>query len=86
MIATTPAGGIAGRSGTTIYGEWCNMSWIGRGVTTTERPIEELNDYTGTRVRLLVFQTLTGDVAGSTNVDISCTEDGTLRVAGEPCP
>jgi hypothetical protein len=85
MIATTPAGGITGRSGSTVYGEWCNISWIGRGATDTERPVADLDDYDGDRLRLLIFQLLPGDVTGSAEIIIGCTEDGTLYSLGEAC-
>ena len=77
IIVKTPAGGIAARSGTTIYSELCSRCIESSG--GEERTITETDE------QIRVFNVYPDAVTGSVYVITGLTACGTRYVSGEPC-
>jgi len=77
IIVKTPAGGIAARSGTTIYSELCS-----RCIESSDGEEKTLIE---TDEQIRVFNLYPDTVTGSTYVITSLTICGTRYVSGEPC-
>jgi len=80
IIVKTPVGGIAARSGNTIYSEMCTICVESATGVAGERTMVDTDD------TIEVFNIYTGDpVTGGVRVPTSLTIWGTRYVAGEPC-
>lgn len=79
MLVKTPAGGIAARSGTTIYSATCTRIVETSDGTAGERELVETTE------ELEVFNIYPDSVTGEVIVPTSLTIWGTRYVTGEPC-
>lgn len=78
IFVKTPAGGIAARSGNTIYSEWCAVV-----VETRSGAGEKTLKESGNTVE--VFNVYPDAVTGEVIVPTGLTIWGTRYVTGEPC-
>ena len=79
IIVLTPVGGIAARSSTTIYSEWCKVCVETSDGTAGQKTIVETDD------EVEVFNIYPDAVTGEVYVPTSVTTWGTRYVTGEPC-
>lgn len=79
LIVKTPVGGIAARSGTTIYSELCTRCVETSDGTANQRTIVETTE------TVEVYNIYPDAVTGEVYVPTSLTIWGTRYVTGEPC-
>lgn len=86
VIVMTPAGGIAARSGTTIYGELCDTYRItDADPTDDEITLESIVDGNDNPIQVKVFNLSNGDVGADRYVVTSRLKSGHRYVVVESC-
>ena len=79
LFVKTPSGGIAARSGTTVYSATCTVCILADTATAGQRQIVETDN------ELTVYNVYPDAVTGEIYVPTGLLEDGTRYVTGEPC-
>ena len=79
MIVKTPGGGIAARSGTTIYSATCTKCVEAETATPGEKTIHETSEL------LVVYNVFPDAVSGGIYATTGLTISGTRYVSGEEC-
>jgi hypothetical protein len=90
LICKTPAGGIAGPSGYTIYGELCTayrvVGDLSCGTLTREKVTAIDSAHSGNDYMVMVYQPICGDVAEKVYIDTAPFQCCARRVVVECCP